>query len=100
VEDGVMADFKDRILRAAKLDVQLYEEVEADTGALGQAMGVVVLSSVAAGIGTIGRTGVGGVLMAVIFALLGWYRQALGSDLQCDRARSYHPAGENPAPEG
>mgnify|MGYP001577513961 CR=1 FL=1 len=55
------------------MDVHLYEEVEADTGALGQAMGVVVLSSVAAGIGTIGKTGVGGVLMAVIFALLGWY---------------------------
>lgn len=68
-----MADFKDRILRAAKLDVQLYEEVEADKGAMGQAMGVVVLSSVAAGIGTIGSTGVGGVLLAVIFALLGWY---------------------------
>ncbi|MEE8403512.1 MAG: YIP1 family protein [Candidatus Hydrothermarchaeaceae archaeon] len=68
-----MTDFKDRILRAAKLDVQLYEEVEADTGALGQAMGVVVLSSVAAGIGTIGRTGVGGVLMGAIVALLGWY---------------------------
>ena len=48
-----MADFKDRIIRAARLDVNLYEEVEADKGALGQAMGVVVFSSMAAGIGTI-----------------------------------------------
>jgi len=40
-----------RIIRAAKLDADLYEEVEADKGALGQAAGVVVLSSIAAGIG-------------------------------------------------
>ena len=50
-----MTSFQDRIIRAAKLDVNLYEEVEADTGAMGQAMGVVVLSSIAAGIGTIAR---------------------------------------------
>ena len=31
----------DRMVRAAKLDPQLYEEVEADKAALGQAMGVV-----------------------------------------------------------
>ena len=40
-----MSSFKDRIIRAAKLDVHLYEEVEADTGALGQAMLIVILSS-------------------------------------------------------
>jgi len=51
----------------------LYEEVEADTGAMGQAMGVVVLSSVAAGIGSIARGGLGGVLMGTIAALIGWY---------------------------
>lgn len=68
-----MTGFKDRIIRAAKLDVHLYEEVEADKGALGQAMGVVVLSSLAAGVGTIGREGFGGVLMGTIAALIGWY---------------------------
>ena len=36
-----MSSFTNRMMRAAKLDVQLYEEVEADKGALGQAMGVV-----------------------------------------------------------
>ena len=40
-----MSSFKDRIIRAAKLDVHLYEEVEADREAMGQAMGVVVLSA-------------------------------------------------------
>ena len=69
-----MTGFKDRILRAAKLDADLYEEVEADKSAMPQAMGVVVLSSVAAGIGAIG-TGVSGpgVLMGIIASLVGWY---------------------------
>ena len=69
-----MTSFKDRILRAAKLDADLYEEVEADKSAMPQAMGVVVLSSVAAGIGAIG-TGVAGpgILMGIIASLVGWY---------------------------
>ena len=48
-----MNSFKNRIIRAAMLDVNLYEEVEADKGAMGQAMGIVVLSSIAAGVGLI-----------------------------------------------
>ncbi|MBU0599313.1 YIP1 family protein [bacterium] len=68
-----MTNFKDRIIRAAKLDVHLYEEVEADKGALGQAMGIVVLSSIAAGVGSISRGGLGGILMGTIAALIGWY---------------------------
>ena len=44
---AAMASPIGRMIRAAKLDVGLYEEVEADTGATGQAMLVVVLSSVA-----------------------------------------------------
>ena len=68
-----MTNFKDRIIRAAKLDVDLYEEVEADTGAMGQAMGIVVLSSIAAGLGSIASGGLGGILIGTIFALIGWY---------------------------
>ena len=68
-----MDSFGNRIIRAAKLDVDLYEEVEADKGAMGQAMGVVVLSSVAAGVGTIARGGLGGMLIGTIIALVGWY---------------------------
>jgi hypothetical protein len=63
----------DRIVRASKLDVHLYEEVEADKGAMGQAMGIVVLSSIAAGIGSIGKGGLLGILIGVVFALIGWY---------------------------
>ena len=68
-----MASFTDRMIRAAKLDVSLYEEVEADKSAMGQATGVVVLSSVAAGVGTIARGGIGGIFMVTIAALIGWY---------------------------
>jgi len=68
-----VTSFKNRIIRAAKLDVHLYEEVEADTGAMGQAMGIVVLSSIAAGVGSITRGGLGGILIGTILALIGWY---------------------------
>ncbi len=68
-----MANFSNRIIRAARLDVALYEEVEADKSALGQAMGVVVLSSVAAGIGSTSKAGLFGMLMMVVVALVGWY---------------------------
>ena len=40
-----------RMLRAAKVESQLYEEVEGDSGATGQALLVVVLASLSAGIG-------------------------------------------------
>ena len=68
-----MASVTDRMIRAAKLDVTLYEEVEADKGAMGQAMGVVVLSSVAAGIGTVGTTGIKGLVLGTIVAFVGWF---------------------------
>ena len=69
-----MADFSNRILRAAKLDASLYEEVESDKTALGQATMVVILSSIAAGIGgaTV-RLGIGGFIASAIVSLLAWY---------------------------
>ena len=68
-----MQNYLDRIVRAAKLDINLYEEVEADKGAMGQAIGVVVLSSIAAGIGSIGTIGVKGIIIGAITALVAWY---------------------------
>ena len=68
-----MQNYIDRIVRAAKLDINLYEEVEADKGSMGQAMGVVVLSSIAAGIGSIGTIGVKGIIIGAITALIAWY---------------------------
>ena len=68
-----MASLKDRMVRAAMLDVNLYEEVEADTGALGQAMAVVIISSVAAGIGSIFSIGFSGIIYITIFSLISWF---------------------------
>ena len=68
-----MASIQERMIRAAKLDAQLYEEVEADRGAMGQAMGVVVLSGVAAGIGNFANGGLVGTMVGTIGALVGWY---------------------------
>ncbi|HNP28665.1 MAG TPA: hypothetical protein PKK23_06450 [Nitrospirales bacterium] len=72
-----MTPFVDRMIRAAKFDVHLYEEVEADKGAMGQAMGVVVLSSLAGGIGFMQEAGLMGVLIGTVGSLLGWYVWAL-----------------------
>lgn len=68
-----MTSFANRMLLAAKLDVATYEEVEADRTALTQAMGVVIISSIAAGIGSIQQAGIGGLFFGTISALLGWY---------------------------
>jgi hypothetical protein len=65
--------FTDRMIRAAKLDVSLYEEVEADKDTMRQAMGVVVLASLAAGVGSIGTLGLGGILLGTLAALGGGY---------------------------
>ena len=67
-----MTTFANRMLLAAKLDSAVYEEVEADRSAMGQAIGVVVLASLAAGIGSVQQIGAGGMLMGTLSALLGW----------------------------
>ena len=68
-----MATFTQRMIGAAKFDVQIYEEVEADATAFGQAMGVVILSSVAAGIGMAGHQKGMGLLAGTIGGLAGWF---------------------------
>ena len=65
-----MTSFLGRMIGAAKLDVGIYEEVEADSTATGQAMGVVLLSSLAAGVGSVAVGA--GVIAGIVFALLSW----------------------------
>lgn len=68
-----MSSFTERMIGAAKLDPNTYEEVEHDTGAMGQAVGVILLSSVAAGIGSIGYMDfTTALIVGTIAALLGW----------------------------
>jgi len=66
-----MAGFVNRMIGAAALDKGVYEEVEADKGALPQAAAVVVLASVAAGIGGVGD-GARGFVSEALTALVGW----------------------------
>jgi hypothetical protein len=78
-----MTSFPYRLFGAAALDVEIYEEVEADRGATAQAALVVIVSSLAAGIGAYGLTGRGGVppvagiLVWSAIALVGWAAWAL-----------------------
>jgi hypothetical protein len=70
----------DRMMRAARLDVALYNEVEADLNANSQALTVVVITAVASGIGAAlgaaiaGRPAgiVGGLIGGIVAELLGW----------------------------
>lgn len=67
-----MSSYMDRLIGAAKLDVNTYEEVEADSNATGQAAATVVLSSLAAGIGAISVGGAAGLISVTLGALVGW----------------------------
>ena len=65
-----------RIIRALRLDPELYEEVEHDKGSMWQAMLVVVMVSVAAGIASIGILGIEGVIVGTVLDPIGWFRWA------------------------
>src|SRR5258707_6570465 len=71
--------FPIRILGAMALDPVIYEEVEADRGATLQAMLVVVLSSLSAGLGArgFGSGSLQGVLFISGLALVGWATWAI-----------------------
>ncbi len=62
----------DRMLGAARLKVSTYEEVEADPGATLQAMWVVVIVSVASGIGLLGTGGFGSLILGVVLGVAQW----------------------------
>jgi hypothetical protein len=65
--------FMARIIRAAKLESRLYEEVKTDEDTTIQALVVVLLSGLYASIGASTHAGVGGMVMGGLVALLAWY---------------------------
>lgn len=64
-----MQTWGQRVIGAAKLDINTYEEVEADEGATLQAAAVVVLAALAQ---AVGAAGTGSAIGAAIGGLVGW----------------------------
>lgn len=60
------------MIRASRLDVHLFEEVEADTSATKQALLVVAIVALATGIGTLSTTGIGGLFVGIVLGIVGW----------------------------
>src|SRR3990172_2937294 len=61
-----------RMMRAAMLDSQVYEDVEQDKSSMGQSVAVVLLSSLAAGVGAIRDGGIPALIFLAVAALVGW----------------------------
>ena len=104
-----MASLTERMIGAAKLDVGTYEEVEADTTATPQAMLVVVLANLAAGVGAWREVGIGGLLVTTLISLIGWYAWAFvtyfvgtrflpGAQTQADVGQLLRPIGFSATP--
>jgi hypothetical protein len=70
----VMTTLARRVLGAALLDARIYEEVEADRRAARQAVGVVLLTSIAGGIGLLGLGGPSpqSLVSGIVGSLVGW----------------------------
>ena len=66
-----MATLMERAIGAAKLDPAIYEEVEHDPNAMGQAITIVVVVALAAGIGA-ATSGIGAIVLGVVLSLVGW----------------------------
>jgi hypothetical protein len=64
--------FGERIIGAAKLDPNTFEDIERDQTAIGQAIGVIVLAAISAGIGNVWYGGMIGILFSAFTSLLGY----------------------------
>jgi hypothetical protein len=63
----------ERMIRAAKLDRSLYEEIKVDRRAPVQAAMVVILAAAAAGVSAIADDGMGGFFYRTMQAMVQWY---------------------------
>jgi hypothetical protein len=68
---GARRPFTERFIGAARLEIDVYEEVEHDVDATLQAGGVVAMVAAASAIGGL-QHGAQGVLSAVVVSLVGW----------------------------
>jgi len=78
---SMSSSLTDRMIRAARLETSVYEEVEADPAATQQALWVVIIAAAAEGIGIAIRAAmqgravgviIVGLILGIISALIGW----------------------------
>ncbi len=67
-----MSSFTERLIGAIRLDSSVYEDVEHDESAMGQAMTVVVVSSLASTLNSLREEGLFAFLVGALLALIGW----------------------------
>lgn len=70
---GASRSFGERLFGALKLDATVYEEVEHDNSAFGQAALVVALASLAQGIGSYQQAGAVGSIANLVFNFVSWF---------------------------
>jgi len=109
VDPEIDDSLQGRMIRAARLDPTLYDEVKADPRALPQAVAVVLLSAVATGI-AFGQGDPGTLALGLGLAVLGWWltaylaffigtrilperRAGAGATLRGEPPPEPHPAG-------
>jgi hypothetical protein len=61
-----------KMIRAAKLDAQLYEEVKKDTEETKEAFLVVLIGAICTGIESVGIMGAEGIIKGMITGIIGW----------------------------
>ena len=66
-------DLGEIIIRTFRLDTGLYNEMKVKNDAISQALIVIVISSIAAGIGSVSSIGIKGVFVGSIGALIDWF---------------------------
>jgi hypothetical protein len=64
--------FGDRVVGALKLDAKVFEDVEHDPTAMGQAVAIIALAALAGSLGAIWRLGFGSMILSVVAALVGY----------------------------
>ena len=73
VKEVLMNTFVSRMIRAAKLDASLFEELINDPSTQGQSVWVVAIFAMATGYGMFSRAGVTAVNSCLVMTFLGWY---------------------------
>ena len=72
-----MASFGERVVGAMSLKASTFQEIEHDPTAMGQAVGVIVLAAVSAGIGNLFWGGLSGILYGILTSLIAYAVWAL-----------------------